>query len=47
MKTPEICGACGSPIEICEDCGGKRCSDACPDREEDGCVCALEDEDDE
>lgn len=36
-------------ILTCPNCGGKLCSDGCPDRVEDGCICVMnaENEDDQ
>ncbi|UPA22716.1 hypothetical protein K8942_00690 [Candidatus Peribacteria bacterium] len=42
MSSHHTCGACGLAIETCPDCGGLICSDGCPDRAEDGCVCMID-----
>jgi len=42
MGGSHTCGACGLTIEVCENCGGKLCSEGCPDRGTDGCTCATE-----
>lgn len=47
METAGTCEACGMVIEICEECGGKICSEGCEDRIEDGCSCDGEDDDDD
>lgn len=36
-----VCRTCGYSVEICPDCSGRLCSDGCPDRERDGCVCMI------
>ncbi len=36
------CDSCKHEIEICEMCGGKKCSPGCPDRADDSCTCDME-----
>ena len=41
--TPSMtCDTCGKEITECPVCGGYVCAPNCPDRDDDGCTCDME-----